>query len=347
MNKQHQRICFVGPMLGRHPGWVPNPAELLAPRLQAQGYCCSLTSPVVSRFRRLADIVRTLVRERSRIDILCLQAYSGASVVVDEVVTRLGRVFGHAIVLVLHGGAMPAFMARHPRISRGILARAHVIVAPSAFLARAIEPYGFQACVIPNMINLADYEYRHRLTLQPRLLWMRTFHEIYNPQLAVRVVARLREHGADASLTMAGQEKGTLSAVQGLVEQLGLGRQVRFAGFLDHCGKRREFAAHDIFLNTNRVDNMPVSVVEAAAYGLPIVATAVGGVPDLLTDGVTGLLVPDDDAHSMTEAVLRLLREPELAGCLSANARGLAEQSGWEQVFPLWQQVFTDAMLMR
>jgi glycosyltransferase involved in cell wall biosynthesis len=334
-------------MLGRHAGWVPNPAELLAPRLQTRGYHCLLTSPVVNRYRRLADIVRTIVHQRSRIDVLCLQVYSGASAIVDEVVSRLGRLFGHGIVMVLHGGAMPQFIARYPRPTCAILKRAHVLVAPSAFLARAIRPYGFQARVIPNMIDLADYPYRHRRKIEPRLLWMRTFHDIYNPQMAVQVVDNLRRRGVDVCLTMAGQEKGTLGAVQALIARLGLAERVRFAGFLDHGGKQREFAAHDVFLNTNRVDNMPVSVVEAAAFGLPIVATAVGGVPDLLSDGETGLLVPDDDAPAMTAALECLLADSDLAGRLSANGRRLAERSSWESVFPLWEQAFAAAMQMR
>src|SRR5262249_20350205 len=157
-----------------------------------------------------------------------------------------------------------------------------------------------------------EYPYQHRQNIRPRLLWMRTFHEIYNPEMAVKVVAGLRQRGINATLTMAGQEKGRLASVQQLVADLGLVDQVRFVGFLDRCGKQREFAAHDLFLNTNHVDNMPVSVLEAAAFGLPIVATAVGGVPYLLKDKETALLIADDNAQAMTEAVIRLIQDSEL-----------------------------------
>ena len=87
---------------------------------------------------------------------------------------------------------------------------------------------------------------------------------------------------------------------------------VRFVGFMDMPAKVREGNSAEIFLNTNRVDNMPVAVVEACAMGLPVVATAVGGVPDLLTHEETGLLVPDNDDQSMVAAIMQLLKNSEL-----------------------------------
>ncbi len=101
-------------------------------------------------------------------------------------------------------------------------------------------------------------------------------------------------------------------------------------------GSEREFAAHDIFLNTNRIDNMPVSVVEAAAFGLPVVSTNVGGIPYLLEEGKTGLLVPTDDPGAVAAAVSRLLADPGLARRLSTNGRSLAEQSAWPRVREQW-----------
>ena len=80
-------ILFVGPMLGRSPGWVPNPMEILAPKLTEIGYRCILTSRIVPRFRRWEDILSTIVRGRDDYDVLCLQVYSGPSFVVEDSVT--------------------------------------------------------------------------------------------------------------------------------------------------------------------------------------------------------------------------------------------------------------------
>jgi len=171
---------------------------------------------------------------------------------------------------------------------------------------------------------------------------MRTFHPIYHPEMAVDVLADLRQTHPAATLTMAGQEKGSRAQVLEKARQMGLSDAVRFPGFLGPEDKAREFGAHDIYLNTNHVDNMPVSVVEAAAYGLPIVATRVGGIPFLLTDGEAALLTPDGDVGAMAAAVRRLLHEPGLAARLSANGRALAENCAWKQVKAQWETLFQE-----
>ncbi len=198
--------------------------------------------------------------------------------------------------------------------------------------------------VIPNIIDLDLYPYRQRTTIQPRLLWMRTFHDVYHPEMAIDVLSNVRRTHPDAMLTMAGQDKGLLEPLRTLAASEGLADAVRFPGFLDAAGKTREFSTHDVYLNTNRVDNMPVSVVEAAAYGVPVVATAVGGVPTLLEDGRTGLLVPDSDAGAMADAVRRLMTEPGLAAALSANGRRLAEASAWTSVQGQWEALFEEVL---
>ena len=143
---------------------------------------------------------------------------------------------------------------------------------------------------------------------------------------------------------MGGEEKGMLAETQALAQQLGVADFVRFPGFLNMEGKTREANAADIFINTNHIDNMPVAVVEACAMGLPVVATSVGGIPDLLQDGETGLLVPDDDDAAMAAAIERLCRQPALAAKLSTNGRRLAERSSWAQVLPQWEQLIAEVM---
>jgi glycosyltransferase involved in cell wall biosynthesis len=93
---------------------------------------------------------------------------------------------------------------------------------------------------------------------------------------------------------------------------------------------------HDIHLHTNRVDNMPVSVLEMWACGLPIVGTRVGGVPYLIRDRHDGLLVPSEDYQAMAAACLELLTNAELARTLSRNGRARAEALTWEQVQSSW-----------
>jgi L-malate glycosyltransferase len=338
--KSKPRILFVGPMLGEYVGWVPNPAEILAPKFSSEGYVCLLTSRILNRYARLVDIVYTLFHKREKYDIVSLQVYAGPSFIVEDIASRVSALLGKKIVMVLHGGDMPAFMKRFPHWSSRVLKRADVIVTPSAYLQEAVLQYGFESQVIPNMLDMKKYIFRLRKSVQPRLLWMRTFYDYCHPELAVQVLEQLSERYPNAILTMAGQDKGLLEPTRKLVEKKSLQNKVRFAGFLNDEGKEFEFGTHDIYLNTNRIDNMPVAVVESAAFGLPVIAMSVGGIPYLLEDGQTGLLTKFGDVNAMVDAVCRLMDQSELAAHISARAREMAERSSWENVFPLWDKMY-------
>lgn len=334
------RICFVGPMLGGNPGWVPNPMEILVPYLEERGHACMLTSRIVNRYVRLGDTLQTLWRRRKEFDVVSLQAYSGPSFVVEDIVGTVTRVLRKPLMMVLHGGAMPEYMQRFPRWSRKILSRADTIVTPSPYLASAIEPLGFDATVIPNIISLEQYRHKPRQGLRPRLLWMRTFYDYYNPKMAVYVLHHLLKDFPDAELTLAGQEKGIGGEVRRLVADLGLSGHVHFPGFLRQDQKQEVFDRHDIYLNTTNIDNMPVCLIEAGAFGLPIVSTNVGGVPFLVKHEQNALLVEPNDVSGMVAAVKRLLADAHLAAKLSVTGRELAEESGPAKVVPQWEDLF-------
>lgn len=336
------QLCFVGPLTGETPGKVITQGEILAQAFARAGYPVLSVSTRSNRLARLFDIAWTLWRQRSRIDVQLIQVYSGASFVIADLASALGKRLGQKLVCILHGGGLPEFARRHPAWVRRVLRRADKLVAPSPFLQRELDWLGLPVRVIPNHIDLALFPYHRRTNLRPRLLWMRTFHPIYNPEMAVRVVARLQRQAPDIRLTMAGSPDVSLAEVKRLAGRLGVAEPIDFVGFLDQTEKIHLASHHDIYLNTNRIDNMPVTVIEMGALGLPVIATSVGGVPDIITHGESGLLVPDDDDLAMAEAVKRLLHEPALAGRLSQAGRRFAERCAWENVRQQWEHTLTE-----
>jgi L-malate glycosyltransferase len=97
----------------------------------------------------------------------------------------------------------------------------------------------------------------------------------------------------------------------------------------------------DIFVSTPNVDNMPMSLLEAFAVGLPVVSTNVGGVPYLITEGVTGLMIPPDNHEALATAIARIVRDPEFGAQLTHNARTEIEHKYvWDAVRPLWLSVY-------
>jgi glycosyltransferase involved in cell wall biosynthesis len=239
-------------------------------------------------------------------------------------------------VLFLDGGNLPVFGPDHRKWVERVFSRADLIVAPSGYLAHAFGEWGYDVRVIPNVLEIEAYDYRPRTAAAPNMLWMRTFHEHYNPLMAVRVLSQVVQTHPGARLTMGGADHGMLDATRTEAERLGVAGQASFPGYLRGPDKLAALAAHDIFLNTNDVDNMPVSVLEAAASGLVPVATAVGGIPYLIEDDVSGVVVPPGDPDAMSSSVLELLDDPERFARLSIGARALAQLSGWPMVRDGW-----------
>jgi glycosyltransferase involved in cell wall biosynthesis len=326
-------------MVGRRFGNVTTQGLILSELFRAAHYQVSAASGLPNRAARLGDILLSILRNRN-FDIQCLEVYGGRSFVVEDVASWLGKLVGQRVVMILHGGAMPDFMRRYPRWTRRVLRRADAVVTPSPYLARAAAAVPVHPRVIPNVVDLSVYPHRLRKMVRPRLFWMRTFHPVWNPEMALRVLHLLLPRFADASLVMAGEDRGYQRRAEQLALQLGVAERVRFAGFLGPRDKTREADACDIYINTNRVDNMPVAVLEAWALGLPVISTCVGGIPDFIRDSETGLLVPDNDAAAMAKAVERLCSDSGLAGRLSANGREKAERCSWDNVRAEWEALF-------
>ena len=149
-----------------------------------------------------------------------------------------------------------------------------------------------------------------------RLLCVARLAPAKNHALLLRTVARLRESGRDVSLTLVGD--GPLrGALEERARELGISERVRFAG------RRTDTAAFyrdcDLFVLLSDYEGMPMSIIEAMASGLPVVATRAGGVAELVDDGVNGALV-EADAAAAAGAIAAICDDPALYARLSAGA---------------------------
>lgn len=104
------------------------------------------------------------------------------------------------------------------------------------------------------------------------------------------------------------------------VNALGVNKSVTFAGYQDHETVLSFVKSSDIFIMPSRYEGTPIALLEAASLGIPVIASNVGGIPELVQDQVHALLVPPDDPQSLAQAVKRIINDKKLAETLSANA---------------------------
>lgn len=337
-------VLLVGNFLSRNTG-IRGVCEDLAKRLAPGGFRVFTTSSHKNSTVRGLGMVATTSRRLFIIDVAQIDLYSGRAFFWGEAVTAVLRVARKPHVITLHGGGLPEFSAARPRRFGRVLAGASAVTAPSSFLARELAPLRPDIHVIPNGLETRAYPFRERIEPQPRLVWLRAIHEIYDPVLAIEVVARLVPRYPEVSLAMIGPDKGDGSSakVRSVIARLGLEGRVAVEGAVPKSEVPQRLNRADIFLNTSRVDNAPVTLIEAMACGLGVVTTDAGGIPDLVRHEHDALVAPVGDADALAENVRRLLEERELAGRLSCNGRETAAQHDWEKVLPKWVGLFSKA----
>lgn len=330
-------VLLVSNLFDRRPGSWGVCLEL-AERLPRCGWRVITTSGLRQRRLRPLDMLWTAWHRRSAYAVAHIDVFSGAAFRWAEAVGGLVQRLGKPLVLSLHGGNLPQFAAQQPQRIGRLLQRAQVVTAPSPYLREALGRWRADIQLLPNPIPIEQYTARLRTAVAPRLLWLRSFHHMYNPTLAVQLAAQLRLRYPDLRLTMVGFDRGdgSLGETQALVQAHGLDGHVALIGGVPKQVVPALLDTADIFLNTSRIDNTPISVLEACAAGLCIVTTNVGGLPYLLRDGEDALLVPPDDLPALTAAVERLLEQPETAQRLSAAARATAERYAWDAILPRW-----------
>jgi glycosyltransferase involved in cell wall biosynthesis len=257
-------------------------------------------------------------------------------------VSRLLDLLRKPYILSLHGGNLIAFASRWPGRVKRLLQNANLVTAPSPYLQTAMRSYRNDIVLIPNPLDIHIYPFRLRSMAKPHLIWLRAFHNIYNPQMAPLLVANLLPFFPETTLTMIGPDKGdgSLQTTQTVIEELGLQDHIRILPGIPKNEVSAYLGCADIFINTTNVDNTPVSVLEAMACGLCVVSTDVGGIPHLLDDGQDALLVPPNNPETMTNAIKRILTESGLAAWLSANAGKKADWFDWPVLLPKWESVF-------
>ncbi len=335
-------VLLIGAFLSCRGG-VRAVGEELAERLAERGWLVLTASSAANRLARLLDVAGTAWRCQGQYQVAQVDVFSGRAFLWAEIACWVLRRARRPYVLTLHGGNLPRFGRHWPGRVRRLLASAVAVTAPSRYLAEQMSPYRADILLLPNALDLNVYPFTARTSPGPRLVWLRAFHEIYNPGLAIRVLALLRPEFPEIRLTMVGPDKGdgSLRRARRLAERLGVCDHVSFAGVVPKQEVPRWLNQGDIFLNTTNVDNTPVSVLEAMACGLCVVSTDAGGVPDLVGQGQDALLVGREEPEAMACAVRRILQEPGLARRLSENGRAKVEQLDWSVVLPQWESLLS------
>ncbi|HEY9380488.1 MAG TPA: glycosyltransferase family 4 protein, partial [Burkholderiales bacterium] len=299
---------------------------------------------------RLMPYLARLWRCAGSVDLMHVMANSGwAWHLYAAPAVWLARLRGTPVVINYRGGSADAFLQAQGRWVRPTLRRANCVAVPSGFLHAVFARHGIDTEIVPNIVDLARFSptVRSRSATQssgPHLIVTRNLEPLYDIATALEALVLIRAEVPHARLSIAGS--GPLRhQLEARCRELGIADAVRFTGRLDPEDMAALYRTADVMLNPSRVDNMPNSVLEAFASGVPVVSTNVGGIPHFVEDGKTALLVAPCDPGAMAQAALRLMRDPLLAAALRANALWVTSAYSWPNVRARLFEVYATAVL--
>jgi glycogen(starch) synthase len=176
------------------------------------------------------------------------------------------------------------------------------------------------------------------LVLAGRIEWEKGGH------VAVDALPRIRRRHAEAHLVLAGAGS-QVAALREQARRRRVARATRFAGRLADADLAALLGTADVALVPSTYEPFGMIALEAAAAGTPVVAADAGGLREVVTDGVTGLLVPPHDAAALAGAVIRLLDDPSRAAALADAARRMVEaRYGWPLAARATEKVYAEAV---
>jgi len=340
------RILFIAPSLEIVGGQAVQASQLLEHlrRDPALDVVFLPNNPSIPPVLRGIKYVRTLVncfvyltlllRKVFSCDLIHVFTAAGSSYLLWTVpAIVLGRLAGRAVLVHYHDGRAEGHLANWPCAVR-TLKWANAIVTPSGYLVDVFRRYRIEAVAIYNITDVARFPFRERDPLRPVFMTNRGLEPLYNVGCLIRAFASIQARIPSASLTIA-HDGPCRAGLETLVRTLEL-RHVRFVGTIPQSQIPDLYHETDIYLMSPNFDNMPGSVLECFAAGVPVIATRAGGVPYIVTHGQTGLLVDCDDHEEMARCGLKLLDDPELARNIVRQARQECEKYSWPAVREQW-----------
>jgi glycosyltransferase involved in cell wall biosynthesis len=283
--------------------------------------------------------ILNLLREVRKYDVIHIFSASYLSFLIAPTPAILvSKLYGKKIVLNYHSGEAEDHLRRWPRSTKSMLGLVDKIVVPSEYLFRVFTQFGFETVVIFNIIDLDKFEFRERTTLRPIFLSNRNLEVHYGVDDLLRAFANIQREIPDAVLTVVG-DGSQRSALENLARELHLAN-TNFTGRVEHDEINRQYSATDIYLNASKIDNQPLSILEAFTCGLPVVTTDAGGIPDIVTDEITGFLVPVGAYESLAARALKLLTRQDIARPMTERARAECTKYTWAVVCPQWLDLY-------
>jgi N-acetyl-alpha-D-glucosaminyl L-malate synthase BshA len=236
-------------------------------------------------------------------------------------------------------------------ITKFSIEQSDAVTAVSSYLRdETYRAFGCGTCdirTIPDFVNLQEYrpgdpDCRSRLapTGHRLITHVSNFREVKRVKDVIRVFARI-QRATPATLIMIGDGPERVDA-ESEARELGVAEHVRFLGRIDSVASLLQ--GSDLFILPSQTESFGLAALEAMACGSPVVASRAGGLPEVIDDGVNGILEPVGSVEAMGRRAVELLRDPERHAAMRAAAIAKAEQFSSQRIVPMYEAIYQEVL---
>ncbi|HZH91990.1 MAG TPA: glycosyltransferase family 4 protein [Pyrinomonadaceae bacterium] len=250
----------------------------------------------------------------------------------------IAKLYGKRVVLNYHSGEAEDHLQRWRRTAIPTIRLVDAVAVPSGYLVEVFARFRIGALSIYNFVDITRFRFRTRRPLRPVFFSNRNLEPLYNVGCTLRAFQIIQQRFPEATLTVAG-DGSQRAELEQLARELDL-RGTTFVGRVEQSRMHELYECADIYLNSSDIDNMPVSLIESYAAGLPVVTTDAGGIPHILTHEETGLMVARGDHEALAACAIRLLEDDALAERITSNALAACRRYSWEAVREEWLRLY-------
>ena len=288
------------------------------------------------------DLFSVLVYVKKKKKPMILTYHGDVNVIHDELIYKLAVYF-------------------YDKLIDKLLSYANVIISPSEYYieeSRFLKEYKDKVIVIPNGINIEEFdipytkeECRGKLGLstdEKIILFVGVIHSHKGIDVLIKAMQKITKEVPNTKLIFVGKEgeKGNFEGLDKLSKKLSVKKNIKFAGFVEEGLKPLYYKAADVFClpSTTSHESFGIVNLEAMACSVPIVASKIGGIPDVVKDGKNGLLVPPRDSDALADAIIYLLENEDIREKMGKNGREKIKDYSWERIAEEIEKVYEEIL---
>lgn len=262
--------------------------------------------------------------------------FSNMAFIIDFLVINLAIRLNKKAIPIIRGGAFVEFYNKYPNWVGNTLKKATTVASPSLFIGEFLQSKGIRCLHVPNFIEKSQFLYKWEANLGKKLLWVRAFTYIYKPEMAIRVIAKLKDKYPNIKLSMVGPDQGLQAKSEQLIKELKLESYIDIVGPIPNNELSNWYATHNVYINTTSYESFGNALIEAACTGIPVVTTNVGEIPYMWRNNLEMIIVEDNNDKAFCEAVVTLLENLNIQTSLSIAANKKATKYDWENIKTKW-----------